>query len=590
MNNFSSDSHKMKNLVDISAMVTSSNDFYSIKDKIVEKMLEVVHPTKACVNLFYKNNFKYAYLVCSETLNYIPQVFPMNNPIGVKIDFDEYPDYVHEAVKDKKIVYIQNINEDERAFKEIELAKNEGYIGRIVFPFIINGSVVGFMTCFLTSKDILTEQDIDFISSISYLISLSIEITSKNNNTQLLIHKLRGAISSINEATKRLYCSNNITAFLEELSKQACKITNSKEAIIVINDSVYKNKVFNYYNSEEKNKINLYPMLEKIQSKEATGFYNNNINIDFDSTNKIKSYIYYKLKLKNQVIGSIVCANSKNYTNDDLNILSILAKQVSVGMQLYRYNLEEVKNQVLKNELSLLSKQQKLIMDEGKIDCNNQKELNYYHKPARVVGGDFYYTSKIDDENIVYIVADVMGHGMVSNYVVAMIKGAFKALASQYKRPSEILTKLNEVLYDEFDKMGVFTTCLVGLLNTKENKLTMSNAGHYSPTIIKNDASVVKNLNCKKGIPIGIIKEANYEDNKFDISDYSILCMYTDGILEIKNESKEEYGLDRLEKFLQNNYKHSYLQLEENLKQELKKFSGKDSYDDDILFVVLKDK
>ena len=72
------ENYKMKNLVDISAMVTQSLNFFEIKDKIIEKMLEVVHPTKACVNLFYKNNYEYAYLVCSETLDKIPDLFDIN--------------------------------------------------------------------------------------------------------------------------------------------------------------------------------------------------------------------------------------------------------------------------------------------------------------------------------------------------------------------------------------------------------------------------------------------------------------------------------------------------------------------------------
>ena len=46
---------RLRCVVEISALVTQSNNFFEIKDKIIEKMLEVVHPTKACVNLFYKN-------------------------------------------------------------------------------------------------------------------------------------------------------------------------------------------------------------------------------------------------------------------------------------------------------------------------------------------------------------------------------------------------------------------------------------------------------------------------------------------------------------------------------------------------------
>ena len=71
----------MKNLVDISVMVTQSTNFFEIKDKIVDKMLEVIEPTKACINLFYDNNFKNAYLVCSSTLDYIPKMFPKNSRI-----------------------------------------------------------------------------------------------------------------------------------------------------------------------------------------------------------------------------------------------------------------------------------------------------------------------------------------------------------------------------------------------------------------------------------------------------------------------------------------------------------------------------
>jgi len=69
-----------------------------------------------------------------------------------------------------------------------------------------------------------------------------------------------------------------------------------------------------------------------------------------------------------------------------------------------------------------------------------------------------------------------------------------------------------------------------------------------------------------------------------------MVCMYTDGILEIKNESKEEYGVSRLEKFLRNNFRFSQQALVENLKIELKEFANKDSYEDDILVVMLKDK
>ncbi|MGL5717450.1 MAG: GAF domain-containing SpoIIE family protein phosphatase [Paraclostridium sp.] len=568
---------RIRSVVEISKIITESDNFYEIKDKIIDKMLEVVHPTKACVNLFYKNNHNHAYLVCSQTLQYISQVFPMEYPRGVKIDFNEYPRYIHEAVKEQKIVYIENIFEDERAKEERDLAKEEGYIGRIVFPLIINEKVNGFMTCFLTQNDSVDDNDINFIASVASLISLSIEVTSKNNDTYLLINKLRGAITSINEATRKLYLNKDINSFLDHLSKQACNITKSKEALIIIDDEEKKRQIISSYNNCEEKSIDIYSMMNKIINKDSIGEYNNELGC-----------IYYTLKQKEKVIGYIVCVSSKKYTGDDLSILSVLAKQVSVAMQLYEYNQSEVKHQVLENELTLLSKQQKLIMNKSNKELDNNKELSYYHQPARVVGGDFYHAIKKDKDITVTILADVMGHGMVSNYVVAMIKGAFKVLARQFDKPSEIMNNLNQFLFDEFDNMGVFTTCIISVIDSKKNTMTISNAGHYYPIGVKKDKSG-KLIECKKGIPIGILEDSKYEQVEIDISEYSLISMYTDGILEINNENKEEFGVEGLKNFLINNSNLDKGDLITNLKSELWNFSKRSSFQDDILIVTLKD-
>src|SRR3712207_7252730 len=53
----------------------------------------------------------------------------------------------------------------------------------------IYDKVTGFMTCFLTAEDKISDDDMNFISSVASLISLSIEITSKNNDIQTLINR-----------------------------------------------------------------------------------------------------------------------------------------------------------------------------------------------------------------------------------------------------------------------------------------------------------------------------------------------------------------------------------------------------------------
>ncbi|WP_455540040.1 GAF domain-containing SpoIIE family protein phosphatase [Terrisporobacter sp.] len=583
-------SMKMKNLVEISSLVTGSTSFFDIKDKIIEKMLEVVFPRKACVNLFYNNDYKHVYLVCSETLEYTKETFYKNDVKGIKLNFyEEYSDYIHEAVKEKKNIYIKNVFKDERAKKELEFAKREHYTGRAVFPLIYNKKVLGFMTCFLDENEILNNEDMDFISSIASLIALSIEITERNDKNNFIIEKLRHFLEMINGASKKLYQGKDIKEFLIHLSDIAKEVTNSQEAIILIDKSNLKNKVLGSYSKIDKRKSNMQKIITQLLSKDVPGIYINDRNEAKKINKNIDTCIFYRLSNGSETIGAILCTGGKRYQEDDLHILSVLSKQVAVAIQLYTYGKENVKHKLIAKELNVLNKQQKLIMNSSKKECNNEKELEFYHKPATVVGGDFYYSQKVDDNTMVFILADVMGHGIVANYMVAMIKGAFKALCSQYKTPEEIATYLNKILYDEFDKMGVFATALISVFDTKQNILSITNSGHYNPIIIDDNGEVVKSINYKKGIPIGVLPDAEYDSSSFNIENYPMIFMFTDGALEIKNKEKEEFGLDRLKVFVKNNYKYSRDQIVKNFKKEARKFTGSSKFDDDILILMLKD-
>lgn len=583
----------MKNLVDISVMVTQSTNFFEIKDKIVDKMLEVVEPTKACVNLFYNNNFKDVYLVCSATLDYIPKVFPKNSKIGTKLDFEtSYPQYIHEAVEQKKIIYIENIFENPKAIDERELAKLEGYNGRIVFPIVLNHSVVGFMTCFLSENDKIEQQDITFISSVVSLIALSIEITLDNEHTKELIDKLRESISNINEVTTKLHLNNDVNEFMESLNTQAKKLTKSEEGLIVINNLNYDYKIFSTIGNKKRKKIDFQKILLKVNAYEQDGGYINNADCSIISEIGAKNYIYYKLKDGDTLLGCIICSNNpQGYTKDDFSILELISKQIVLGMQLYKYNQAETKHKLIANELNILNKQQKLIMNESEMNLENNKDLYFYHRCATVIGGDFYHAQSINNNKIAYIIADVMGHGIVSNYIVALIKGCFKTLCYNYNTADDIMNKLNKILYDEFDKMDVFATCIVAILDTKNDTLDISNAGHYCPIIINKSGKieVEKNL-CKKNIPLGVLVDTNYQHNIISIKESAMICMYTDGIIEMKNENKEEFGIKRFEDFLLKNYNLKKEDFIKQLKKELNKFVAKHNFDDDILVVCLSNK
>ena len=581
---------RMKNLVEITKIVTSADNFYEVKDLIISKMLDVVHPTKACVNLFYGNDYNYAHLVCSATLKYIPQIFKPDKKYGVKIDFDVYPDYIHEAVEKQKAIIVENVFNDPRAAKEANLASNEEYIGRAVFPFVINHKTVGFMTCYLTESDFLSDGDIDFISQVASLMTLSISITQKNNGINKLISKLRRSVTSLNNASKQLSSTKDMHDYLRRMAAILKASTNSSSCLLNIYNLDGKGDIVGQRISivdpvDESNNMN--KMIPHIIRKNKVSAFGESDELISSNKMNARYYLYYKFIIDSKTQLILWCLSDNKYTRDDQKTLSAISRQIGMSIQSYEYTLNYEKHISIDNDLNVLKQQQDLIMKQNKVKKVNGKDMFYYHKSAKVVGGDFHYAVETND-NIVFIIADVMGHGIISNYIVAIMKGAFNTLVSYVDSPSDLLNKMNKYLYDEFDKMGVYSTVLVGTFDKHKDILTISNAGHYLPIIVNNGNEIIHFKDDKKGIPIGILDDSKYDNMSISMKEVKGLLLFTDGVIELKNVHGQEFGIENLERFFLEyiDYKKDiFLNILDNTIKE-------NTYDeekrDDILIVAIK--
>lgn len=585
-----SDIRKMEKLVEITKIVTESDNFFDIKDTIIENMLSVVHPTKACVNLFFEDDHNYSHLVCSATLNYIPKLFPKNEIYGSRIDFDLYPKYIHEAVREKKIVIIDDVLNDERSKGEEIMALGEKYKGRAVFPFVINNKTVGFLSCYLTEEDNLTELDIEFISQVASLMALSINITEKNNGIKNLIVKLRNSIANINKASRQLYSSEDMFYFLKKMATVLAETTDSEGTLINVynigdDGELVGQKISVSHPFSMLNDLNsLMPVVSK--TRRITGF-DNDVDIVLPSGRRIKNYIFYKYILDSKSMLVITCVGKKSYTQDDQNTVTTLSKQVALSVQNYEYSLIEEKHKDIENDLTILKSQQKLIMDDNVIRKFKGREIFYFNEPSKSVGGDFYHAVDNDDY-FLFIVADVMGHGIVSNFLVALLKGAFTVLASRSRCPKEILYEMNRKLYSEFDKMGAFATVIVGRIDKNTMDLTMANAGHYYPLLIDNEKNVIIEKVYKKALPVGIMDNTKYSEDVINLSDFKNIVFFTDGILEMKNISGDEFGFEKLGELILKNLYSIRNETLKNIKHTIDEYCFNVDKKDDILMVLIR--
>lgn len=91
----------------------------------------------------------------------------------------------------------------------------------------------------------------------------------------------------------------------------------------------------------------------------------------------------------------------------------------------------------------------------------------------------------------------------------------------------------------------MFITLIIGILDLKTGSLRFCNAGHNPPVIIGVDGKSTL-LQSKIQLFVGILEDMEYTDEEIILEKGSRLFLYTDGVTEAENTSKELYGEDRL--------------------------------------------
>jgi phosphoserine phosphatase RsbU/P len=169
--------------------------------------------------------------------------------------------------------------------------------------------------------------------------------------------------------------------------------------------------------------------------------------------------------------------------------------------------------------------------------------------PMTSVAGDFYDFIQIDDKHIGILIADVSGHGLPSALIASMLQVALTGQAAHAPEPGKVLVGLNRAFCGKFTYN--FVTAAYVYVDLENNFMRYAGAGH--PPMLQWRYSTGKAAQVlENGLVLGIMEEASYEAITLllEPGDRYVLC--TDGILEAANSAGEQFGVDRLMRFIEN--------------------------------------
>lgn len=174
--------------------------------------------------------------------------------------------------------------------------------------------------------------------------------------------------------------------------------------------------------------------------------------------------------------------------------------------------------------------------------------FSQYYLAAQLVGGDAYSYHTLPDGRIMLAVADASGKGLPASLRIAEFVSELRHCVSTASSLKSAMNQLNAFACRSDD--GFITFCLA-VLDPRRNTLSIANAGHPLPRIRHRDGTVVAIGGDRVSFPLGLELDIPFHPLTVTLNVGDEFVLFTDGITEAFNSSREVYGNDRLHHALQ---------------------------------------
>jgi phosphoserine phosphatase RsbU/P len=204
--------------------------------------------------------------------------------------------------------------------------------------------------------------------------------------------------------------------------------------------------------------------------------------------------------------------------------------------------------------------------------------------PADGVGGDLYDFLRIGSRRAGIVLADVAGHGLASALLMATLRAT---LRSDYDlAPGDLvprLERLNRTLHAS-TAPEEYATLFLGEYETHTQRLRYVNCGHVAPILLRSDGQVHRLQSTATAL--GMFDRWDSEVTELTLSPEDLLVLVTDGIVEARSATGEEFGEERV-LALANQLRRKPLQrIQDAIIGAVARFSASEQADDRTLVVA----
>ncbi|NOX54589.1 MAG: fused response regulator/phosphatase [Planctomycetes bacterium] len=210
-------------------------------------------------------------------------------------------------------------------------------------------------------------------------------------------------------------------------------------------------------------------------------------------------------------------------------------------------------------------------------------QVAFRYFPMYFVGGDLFDVVE-SAGGTAFFISDVSGHGVSAAFVTAMIKTSVLTYSGVDLSVGDLVERVNRAI-SSLVQGGRFVTAFFGILDADGTKVQYVNAGHLPVLVIRAGSEQVDLLESTQ-LPLGVLDELIVETDEVDVKTGDRLILYTDGITEAFGPGNEQFGMERFRQTVLAHNGGDVEELVEGVVQDLVRFTGRDTFDDDVNLVA----
>jgi serine phosphatase RsbU (regulator of sigma subunit)/anti-sigma regulatory factor (Ser/Thr protein kinase) len=221
------------------------------------------------------------------------------------------------------------------------------------------------------------------------------------------------------------------------------------------------------------------------------------------------------------------------FEQNEVMLLELAADKIAAAVLASTVETERIAARVLQRSLL-----------PSALPIHPQIEFASRYAPAQRggVGGDWYDAFTLPSGQVWVMTGDVAGHGLQPAVVMGRLRSALRSYALLGMTPEDVLQGANRKL-QLFEPEAMATVVCV-TLSPPFDELRVVTAGH-PPPVFASPGEEPRLLETVPAPPLGVVEDLAARSATWSIDDRSVLVLYTDGLIERRDESLSR-GLERV--------------------------------------------